>query len=85
MPAHRDPRTPNIVAPAGTPARAPCIPASTPGPYIKSMGEMGAAAESILPTLVNLYREEDVPADRLALARAIKKIDPKAALKLGIK
>ena len=37
------------------------------------------------PTLVNLYREEDIPADRLALANAIKKIDPKAAAQLGIK
>jgi HEAT repeat protein len=49
------------------------------------LGEMRAAAEPILPTLVNLYRDEDVPADRKALAEAIKKIDAKVAMKLGIK
>jgi HEAT repeat protein len=49
------------------------------------LGEMRGAAASILPTLVNLYREEDVPADRKALADAIKKIDPKVAMQLGIK
>jgi HEAT repeat protein len=54
-------------------------------PAIHTLGEMGPAAISILPTLVNLYREEEVPADRMALANAIKKIDPKAAMKLGIK
>jgi HEAT repeat protein len=49
------------------------------------LGEMGEAAESLLPTLVNLYRIEDIAADRKELAIAIKKIDPKLALKLGIK
>ncbi len=49
------------------------------------LGEMGTAAESLLPTLVNLYREEDIASDRQALAVAIKKIDPKLAQKLGIK
>ena len=49
------------------------------------LGEMGAGAASLLPTLVNLYREEDIAADRQALAAAIKKIDPKLAQKLGIK
>ncbi len=52
---------------------------------IHALGDMGPAAESLLPTLVALWREEDMPADRLALAGAIKKIDPKAALRLGIK
>jgi HEAT repeat protein len=52
---------------------------------IRVLGEMGPAAQSMLPTLVALYREEDAPADRQALADAIKKIDPKAALRLGIK
>jgi HEAT repeat protein len=52
---------------------------------INALGEMGPAAVSILPTLVNLYREEEAPSDRLALAKAIKKIDPEAAKKLGIK
>jgi HEAT repeat protein len=54
-------------------------------PTIRVLGEMGPAAQSMLPTLVALYREEDAPADRQALADTIKKIDPKAALKLGIK
>jgi len=54
-------------------------------PTIRVLGDMGPAAQSMLPTLVALYREEDVAADRQALAAAIKKIDPKAALKLGIK
>jgi HEAT repeat protein len=54
-------------------------------PTIRILGEMGPAAQSMLPTLVRLYREEDVPEDRLALAVAIKKIDPKAATTLGIK
>ena len=49
------------------------------------LGEMRGAAQSMLPTLVALYREEEVAADRKALAEAIKKIDPQAALKLGIK
>jgi HEAT repeat protein len=49
------------------------------------LGDMGPAAEPMLQTLVNLYREEDVPADRKALAEAIKKIDAKVAMKLGIK
>jgi len=49
------------------------------------LGEMGTAAESMLPTLVNLYREEDIAANRQALAVAIKRIDPKLAQKLGIK
>ncbi len=49
------------------------------------LGEMRGAAASMLPTLVNLYREEDVPADRKALADAIKKIDAKVATQLGIK
>jgi HEAT repeat protein len=49
------------------------------------LGEMRGAAASILPTLVNLYREEDVPADRKALGDAIKKIDSKVAMQLGIK
>ena len=49
------------------------------------LGEMGEAAQPLLPTLVALYREEDIAADRLALANAIKKIDPTAAMKLGIK
>jgi HEAT repeat protein len=52
---------------------------------INALGEMGPAAIGMLPTLVNLYREEEVAADRMALANAIKKIDPKAAAKLGIK
>jgi hypothetical protein len=49
------------------------------------LGEMGNAAQSLLPTMVNLYREEDIAADRQALAVAIKKIDPNLAQKLGIK
>ena len=48
------------------------------------LGEMRAAAWPLLPTLVALWREEDVPADRKALAEAIKKIDPPLAKKLGI-
>jgi HEAT repeat protein len=51
---------------------------------IIQLGEMGPAAEPLLQTLVNLYREEDVPADRRALAAAIKKIDAKLAKQLGI-
>ena len=51
---------------------------------IFTLGEMRAAAAPMLPTLVALYREEDVPADRKALAEAIKKIDAKLAKKLGI-
>ena len=54
-------------------------------PTIQVLGQMGPAADSLLPTLVALWREEDVRADRLALANAIKQIDPKAALRLGIK
>ena len=54
-------------------------------PTIQVLGQMGPAAESLLPTLVALWREEDVTADRLALANAIKQIDPKAALSLGIR
>ena len=49
------------------------------------LGEMGQAARPLLQTLVNLYRFEDVPADRLALAEAIQKIDPALAKKLGIR
>jgi hypothetical protein len=49
------------------------------------LGEMGPAAESLLPTLVNLYRAEDIASDRQALAVAIKKIDPKVAASLGIR
>ena len=52
---------------------------------IHVLGDMGPAAQSLLPTLVALYREEDVASDRAALANAIKKIDAKLALKLGIK
>ncbi len=55
------------------------------GPAIQTLGEMGPAALKMLPTLVRLYRDEEVAADRLALAATIKKIDPKAAAKLGIK
>lgn len=51
---------------------------------IIQLGEMGAAAQPMLQTLVNLYREEDVPIDRKALATAIKKIDAKVAKALGI-
>jgi HEAT repeat protein len=51
---------------------------------IIQLGEMGSAAEPLLQTLVNLYREEDVPVDRRALATAIKKIDAKLAMKLGV-
>jgi HEAT repeat protein len=54
-------------------------------PTINVLGAMGPAARSLLPTLVNLYREEDVATDRLALANAIKRIDPAAAKKLGIR
>jgi HEAT repeat protein len=60
----------------------------TEGQYTQSinlLGEMGEAARSMLPTLVALYRDEDIAADRRALASAIKKIDPAAAAKLGIK
>jgi len=53
-------------------------------PSIVILGEMRAAAAPLLPTLVALYREEDVAADRKALADAIKKIDPPLAKKLGI-
>ncbi|MBI2808461.1 MAG: HEAT repeat domain-containing protein [Planctomycetes bacterium] len=49
------------------------------------LGEMGAAARPLLQTLVNLYRFEDLPADRKALGVAIQKIDPKLAKKLGIR
>ncbi|HZZ81303.1 MAG TPA: HEAT repeat domain-containing protein [Gemmataceae bacterium] len=52
---------------------------------IIQLGEMGDAAKSMLPTLVNLYREEDIAADRQALAIAIRKIDPALAQKLGIR
>lgn len=48
------------------------------------LGDMRAAAAPMLPTLVALWREEDVAADRKALAQAIKKIDSKLAGKLGI-
>jgi HEAT repeat protein len=48
------------------------------------LGEMRGAALPLLPTLVALWREEDVPADRKALAEAIKKIDPNLAKRLGI-
>lgn len=54
-------------------------------PAINVLGDMGPAADSLLPTLVERWRFEDVPSDRQALATAIKKIDPKAAAKLGIK
>jgi HEAT repeat protein len=52
---------------------------------IRLLGEMGEAAQSVLPTLVALYREEDNVNDRRTLAAAIKKIDAKAAMKLGIR
>lgn len=52
---------------------------------IRLLGDMGGAAESVLPTLVALYRAEEVASYRQLLAIAIKKIDPKAAMKLGIK
>jgi HEAT repeat protein len=52
---------------------------------IRLLGEMGDAAQSVLPTLVALYREEENVNDRRTLAAAIKKIDAKAAMKLGIK
>ena len=48
------------------------------------LGDMGRAAAPLLPTLIALWREEDVAADRRALDDAIKKIDGKLALKLGI-
>lgn len=48
------------------------------------LGEMRGAAAPVLPTLVALWREEDVAADRKALAEAIKKIDSAVAKKLGI-
>ena len=51
---------------------------------IHLLGEMRTAAMPMLPTLIALYREEDVPADRKALGEAIKKIDAKLAMKLGI-
>jgi HEAT repeat protein len=52
---------------------------------IRLLGDMGAAAVSVLPTLVALYRDEENGNDRRALASAIKNIDAKAALKLGIR
>ena len=52
---------------------------------IRLLGEMREAAESVLPTLVALYREEENARDRQALAAAIKKIDAKIATKLGIR
>jgi HEAT repeat protein len=58
------------------------------GQYTQSiilLGEMGEAAQGMLPTLVALYRDEDIASDRRALANAIKKIDPAGAAKLGIK
>jgi HEAT repeat protein len=52
---------------------------------IRLLGEMGEAAQSVLQTLVGMYREEEDSSYRLALAEAIKKIDPKAAMRLGIR
>jgi HEAT repeat protein len=52
---------------------------------IRLLGDMGEAAQSVLPTLVALYREEENANDRRTLAIAIKKIDAKAAMTLGIR
>jgi HEAT repeat protein len=52
---------------------------------IRLLGEMEKAALTVLPTLVALYREEEEFTYRQLLAAAIKKIDPKAAMKLGIR
>jgi HEAT repeat protein len=52
---------------------------------IRLLGDMGESAQSVLPTLVALYREEENGNDRRTLAAAIKKIDAKAALNLGIR
>jgi HEAT repeat protein len=52
---------------------------------IRLLGDMREAAQSVLPTLVELYREEEETAYRLLLADAIKKIDAKVAVKLGIR
>jgi HEAT repeat protein len=52
---------------------------------IRLLGDMGEAAQTVLPTLAALYREEEEVGFRQLLGDAIKKIDPKAAAKLGIR
>ncbi len=49
------------------------------------LGEMGAAAQPSLRTLIAIYREDDDARFRQAIAAAIKKIDPQMAMKLGIR
>jgi hypothetical protein len=52
---------------------------------IQLIGEMGKAAASLMPSLVSMYREDDDASFRQAVGVAIKKIDPEAAKKLGIR
>ncbi len=52
---------------------------------IRLLGNMGVSAQSVLPTLVELYRQEDEASYRSLLASTIKKIDPQTAMKLGIR
>lgn len=47
--------------------------------------DMGPAAKDAIPTLIAVYREEEIPAFRQAVGAAIKKIDPDTAKKLGIR
>jgi HEAT repeat protein len=49
------------------------------------LGEMGEAGRDSLGVLVEIYREETDSQMRQLLATAIKKIDPKVAVKLGIR
>jgi HEAT repeat protein len=52
---------------------------------IRLLGNMGGAAQRALPTLAALYRAEEVASYRQLLSVSIKKIDPKAAMQLGIR
>ncbi len=49
------------------------------------LGEMGAAAQPSMRSLVAIYREDDDARFRQAVGAAIKKIDPQTAMKLGIR
>jgi HEAT repeat protein len=52
---------------------------------ITLLGDMKSAAKDALPTLITIYREDDDASFRQAVGVAIKKIDPEAAMKLGIR
>ncbi len=49
------------------------------------LGEMGAAAQPALRSLIAIYREDDDARFRQAVGAAIKKIDPRIGMKLGIR